>query len=125
MLVLAVARAHGVKKIIMFDIDAARAQFAETYGADKAVPIHPPFSGSLVDDAPAFAQQYARGTLAAHGIRHGFDVVVEATGAAICVQLGIAMLKFGGTLIQAGLGKPLTPVPLFALTANELTIKGT
>lgn len=26
--------------------------------------------------------------------------------------------------IQAGLGKPLTAVPLFLLTAKELTIKG-
>ncbi|KAI1324660.1 hypothetical protein F5Y16DRAFT_300828 [Xylariaceae sp. FL0255] len=37
--------------------------------------------------------------------------------------MAISMLKPGGTCIQAGLGKSMTNIPLFLVTAKELTIK--
>ncbi|KAI8280961.1 hypothetical protein K4K56_011958 [Colletotrichum sp. SAR 10_98] len=106
LLVLAVAKAYGVKKVIMFDIESSRTQFAETYGA--TVGIVPP-----KNEDPS------------HELGNGFDVIVEASGAESCIQMAIAMLKSGGTCIQAGLGETLTSVPLFLVTAKEINIRGT
>ncbi|KAF4877880.1 D-xylulose reductase A [Colletotrichum siamense] len=123
LLVLAIAKAYGVKKVIMFDIESSRTQFAETYGA--TVGIVPPKNEDPSVDSLSFYQQYAKDLNYQYDLGNGFDVTVEASGAEACIQMAVAMLKSGGTCIQAGLGKPLTPVPLFLVTAKELDIKGT
>ncbi|KAJ5642852.1 uncharacterized protein N7484_005359 [Penicillium longicatenatum] len=121
-LVIAVAKASGVRKIIVFDVEQSRMDFAVQYGADVGI-ISPNNDGS--DDALEFAQRFVAQTLKEQGLDHGVDVSVEASGVESCAQMAIAILKPGGTCIQAGLGKPLTAVPLLMLTAKELTIKGT
>lgn len=123
LLILAVAKAYGVKKVVMFDIEKSRTEFAEKYGA--TVGIVPPKTTDASKDALAFAQEYAKEISSKYDLGNGFDVTVEASGAEACVQMAVAMLKSGGTMIQAGLGKPLTAVPLFLVTAKELNIKGT
>ncbi|KAK6366324.1 hypothetical protein LTS17_010830 [Exophiala oligosperma] len=122
LLILAVAKAYGVKKIVMFDIEESRTKFAESYGADVGIVTHKNDSGK---DSLTFAQDFATEIIQKHDIGSGFDVAVEASGAEVCAQMAVCMLKAGGTCIQAGLGKPLTAVPLFLLTAKDLTIKGT
>jgi D-xylulose reductase len=140
-----VAKAYGVKTVVMFDAEESRTQFAKSYGADVA--LVPP---RIADqDSLTFATDYAREIITTYDLGAGFDVTVEASGAEICAQMAICMLKSGGTCtlppskprfvpimvfqfavtnihkgIQAGLGKPLTAVPLFMLTAKELNIKG-
>ncbi|KAI1865757.1 hypothetical protein JX265_008080 [Neoarthrinium moseri] len=121
LLILAVAKAYGVRKVIVFDIEQSRVDFAVKYGADTGVV--PPQKGQGIESL-AFAQDYANQIVKQHDIGSGFDIAVEASGAEICSQMAICMLKNGGTCIQAGLGKPLTSVPLFLLTAKELSIKG-
>lgn len=122
LLILAVARAYGVKKVVMFDIESSRTEFAEKYGA--TVGIVPPRNTDASKDSLTFAQEYAKEINSKYDLGNGFDITVEASGAEVCVQMAIAMLKGGGTMIQAGLGKPLTAVPLFLVTAKELNIKG-
>ena len=119
---LAVSKAHGVKKIVMFDVEESRAKFAQTYGAD--VGIVAPQNTDPGFDSLTFAQNYAQEILDQEKLGHGFDVIIEASGADICAQMGVFMLKPGGTMIQAGLCRPLSQVPFFAVTAKELTIKG-
>ncbi|KAL1872318.1 hypothetical protein VTK73DRAFT_1549 [Phialemonium thermophilum] len=121
LLTLAVAKAYGVKKIVMFDIEESRTQFAKAYGAHSALVM----PKNTDKDSLAFATDFAKEVISANDLGSGFDVTVEASGAEICAQMAVCMLKPGGTYIQAGLGKPLTPVPLFMVTAKELTIKGT
>ncbi|KAJ9157283.1 Alcohol dehydrogenase GroES-like domain-containing protein [Pleurostoma richardsiae] len=123
LLILAVAKAYGVKKIIMFDIEESRTKFAESYGADAGIVTSK--NDDPAKDSLTFATEYAQDMIKKHDLGHGVDVAVEASGAEICAQMAICMLKPGGTCIQAGLGKPLTAVPLFLLTAKELNIKGT
>ncbi|EOO01033.1 putative xylitol dehydrogenase protein [Phaeoacremonium minimum UCRPA7] len=123
LLILAVAKAYGLKKIVMFDIEESRTKFAESYGAD--VGIVTPKNSDPSKDSLTFSQEYAKEIVDKYELGQGFDVTVEASGAEICAQMAICMLKSGGTCIQAGLGKPLTSVPLFLLTARELNIKGT
>ncbi|KAF7552892.1 hypothetical protein G7046_g7271 [Stylonectria norvegica] len=142
LLILAVAKAYGVKKIVVFDIEESRTQFAQSYGADVAIVT--PKNTDPSKDSLTFSQEYAKEIIAKHDIGSGFDIAVEASGAEICAQMALCMLKSGGTCkseespdihpagrlpriagIQAGLGKQLTSVPLFLVTAKDLIIKGT
>ncbi|KAL4759036.1 chaperonin 10-like protein [Aspergillus foveolatus] len=106
LLVIAIAKAYGVCKIVVFDIEQSRLDFALSYGADIGV-LSPKISETE------------------HNLSHGVDISVEASGAESSAQMALTILKPGRTCIQAGLGKRLTNVPLFLLTANELTLKGT
>ncbi|EQB49585.1 alcohol dehydrogenase GroES-like domain-containing protein [Colletotrichum gloeosporioides Cg-14] len=123
LLVLAVAKAYGVKKIVMFDIEESRTKFAESYGAD--VGIVTPRNSDPSQDVLSFSQHYAREVITKYDLGYGFDVAIEASGAEICATMAICMLKAGGTCIQAGLGRPMASLPLFLITANELDVKGT
>ncbi|KAF3797539.1 putative sorbitol dehydrogenase [Colletotrichum gloeosporioides] len=123
LLILAVAKAYGVKKIVMFDIEESRTKFAESYGAD--VGIVTPRHSDPSQDVLSFSQHYAREVITKYGLGYGFDVAIEASGAEICATMAICMLKAGGTCIQAGLGRPMASLPLFLITANELDVKGT
>ncbi|TVY35029.1 putative D-xylulose reductase A [Lachnellula occidentalis] len=122
LLIMAVARSYGVKKIIAFDIEKSRVDFATSYAADIGIvsPINK-------DNKPAldFASEFIDEVLQEHGLGSGADLTIEASGAEACVQMGVVITKPGGTYIQAGLGKPLSSVPLFLFTAKELTMKGT
>ena len=95
LLTLAVAKAYGVKKIVMFDIERSRANFAESYGADVGIvmPKDTVSSNSSLD----VAQEYAEEIVKKYGEGNGFDVAVEASGAEICAQLAVCVLKSGGT----------------------------
>ncbi|CAG9951295.1 unnamed protein product [Clonostachys rosea f. rosea IK726] len=122
LLILAVAKAYGVRKVVMFDIEQSRVDFAVKYGADAG--IVPPRREESVEPL-SFAQDYSARLIKELGLGSGFDVSVEASGAEVCAQMAICLLKNGGTCIQAGLGKSLTSIPLFLLTAKELNLKGT
>jgi D-xylulose reductase len=88
-----VAKAYGVKKIVMFDVEESRTEFAKAYGADVAV-VTPKNTDK---DSLAFATDYAKEIIDTHGLGLGFDVTVEASGAEICAQMAVCMLKSGGT----------------------------
>ncbi|KAL3479490.1 chaperonin 10-like protein [Aspergillus californicus] len=126
LLVIAVAKAYGVRKILVFDIEQSRLDFALSYGADIGIlsPKDDP-SATSKEDPLAHATAFTTSVLKDHNIVHGIDISVEASGAESCAQMALTILKPGGICIQAGLGKPLTSVPLFLLTAKELNLKGT
>jgi D-xylulose reductase len=94
LLILAVAKAYGVRKVVMFDVEQSRVDFAIKYGAD--VGIVPPKKEESVESL-AYAQDYASKIIKEHGLGNGFDVSVEASGAEICAQMAICVLKNGGT----------------------------
>ncbi|KAL2811093.1 chaperonin 10-like protein [Aspergillus granulosus] len=122
LLVIAVAKAYGVRKIIVFDVEQSRLDFAVKYGADIGI-LSPKNDGSV--EPLAFAQAFTNQVSQRHGLEHGVDISVEASGAEACAQMAITILKAGGTCIQAGLGKQLTAIPLFLVTVKDLNIKGT
>ncbi|PVH74794.1 xylitol dehydrogenase [Cadophora sp. DSE1049] len=122
LLIMGVARAYGVKKIIAFDVEQSRVDFAVKYGAD--VGILSPMNTSGTEPLE-FASSFVKEVVAKHKLGSGVDLTIEASGAEACVQMGVHITKPGGMLIQAGLGKPLMAVPLSLLTAKELTMKGT
>ena len=48
---------------------------------------------------------------------------LECSGAAAALASGVSALRPGGTLVQLGLGGDMT-VPMQALTAKEITLRG-
>ncbi|KAL3434584.1 chaperonin 10-like protein [Aspergillus tetrazonus] len=122
LLVIAIAKAYGVCKVVVFDIEQSRLDFALSYGADIGV-LSPKISENV--EPLKFVSEFTSSVVREHNLGHGVDISVEASGAESSAQMALTILKPGGTCIQAGLGKRLTNVPLFLLTANELTLKGT
>lgn len=132
LLTLALARAHGARTLVAVDISAARVAFARGYipGLKAFVmPAHAPTPSpdaasaeQLQAHCMAFAASVVKESGAAHA--HGLDVVIEASGAESAIVTGLHLLRHGGTYVQAGLGRPLTLFPTFALADKELTIRG-
>jgi D-xylulose reductase len=52
------------------------------------------------------------------------DCVLECSGAEPAMQLGIHVLRKGGTFVQAGLGKPVQGMPILLMSEKELNVKG-
>lgn len=94
LLILAVAKAYGVRKVVMFDIEQSRVDFAVKYGADAGI-VSPRKDEGV--EALDFAQDYAKQVIKEHDLGSGFDVTVEASGAEVCTQMAVCMLKNGGT----------------------------
>jgi D-xylulose reductase len=109
LLVMAVAKAYGAKKIIAFDIEQSRVEFAVKYNADIGVVC--PFNTEKV--APlTFATDFMNKIIAEHGLGSGVDLTIEATGAEACVQMAVVLTKSGGTcecsIMTSGVNHDLT-----------------
>jgi D-xylulose reductase len=59
------------------------------------------------------------------GVANGVDNVIEVSGAASAIQIGIYVLRNGGSYIQTGMsGKPKVEFPIHAFSAKDLNLKG-
>ncbi|PYH91309.1 GroES-like protein [Aspergillus ellipticus CBS 707.79] len=54
----------------------------------------------------------------------GFDVVIEATGAPACIQMGVEVVRAGGTFVQTGLGPRNVDFPIGRVVQKEVALKG-
>ncbi|KAJ4316222.1 hypothetical protein N0V94_005570 [Neodidymelliopsis sp. IMI 364377] len=52
------------------------------------------------------------------------DTVIEASGAASSINMGIHLLRPGGKYVQTGVGKPKIEFPIVALSNKELMFRG-
>jgi threonine dehydrogenase-like Zn-dependent dehydrogenase len=82
---LAALKASGVRRILCLDRRPRRLALAQAWGA-----------AGVFDDCAAL------GTAAAELHPHGTDIVVEAAGSPELLAAGIALTRFGGTLVLAG-----------------------
>ncbi len=91
---MAVARAYGVSKIIAFDIDQGRVDFAKKYNADIGIvcPINKEGKEPL-----AFSTDFINAVIKEHGLGSGVDLTIEASGAEACVHMGVVITKPAGT----------------------------
>ncbi|KDQ55069.1 hypothetical protein JAAARDRAFT_37593 [Jaapia argillacea MUCL 33604] len=117
---MAVAKALGASRIIAVDIVPARLEFAKQYAATD---VYLPPALKEGETKLQFSERNAAAMKAALGI-DGLDVVVDASGAEVSIQTGILVAKAGGTYVQVGMGAPQATLPIMALLAKELTIKG-
>lgn len=110
----AASRAMGARKIVCVDVNASRLEFARTFAATHT---YQPTNGDT-------SEEIARTIQKVHELDEGADIVLEATGAEICIEAGIHVLKKGGTFVQAGLGKPKIQFPITTLSEKEINMKG-
>jgi L-idonate 5-dehydrogenase len=101
------ARRAGAQEIVATDLTAFTLGMARAAGADATL--------DMAADPQALAPFGAdKGT---------FDVLFECSGAAPALAAAIGALRPGATIVQLGLGGDML-VPMQALTAKELILKG-
>lgn len=94
MLVMAVAKAYGAKTIIASDISPHRLAFAKQYAATHT--FVPP-KRNEDQEIMAWNRDIAGQMIKEAGLDMGVDLVVECSGAEAPQQLGITLLRHGGT----------------------------
>ncbi len=101
------ARRAGADLIVATDLSDFTLAMAKRVGADEVINM-----GSMPGGLEKFAPN--KGT---------FDVLYECSGAAPALTAGITAMRPGGTIMQLGLGGDMT-LPMMAITAKELSLKG-
>jgi D-xylulose reductase len=98
LLIIAVAKACAVRRIIVFDIEESRVNFACQYGAHVGI-VAPQFDRSI--DSLTNAENFTSEVIREQGLDYGVDVAIEASGAEICAQMAVTILKPGGTCTKS------------------------
>lgn len=111
----AVAKAFGAARVVVVDILERKLEFARGF-VDGVRTFVPNKEDGSETSATRLVEENELGD--------GGDVVLEATGAEPCIQMGVHLLKMGGTFVQAGLGKSLLQFPMVRMSEKELTMKG-
>jgi len=94
-MVMAVAQAFGVSKILAFDVIQKRVEFAKGFGADYVTLVPPKPEGTTYHD---WAEAWKVSALAEAGVDSwGVDVVVEASGAEAAMHACMSFVHIGGT----------------------------
>ena len=94
-MVMAVAQAFGISKIIAFDVIQKRVEFAKGFGADYVTLVPPKPVGTTYHD---WAEAWKVSALAEAGVDSwGVDVVVEASGAEAAMHACMSFVHIGGT----------------------------
>lgn len=94
-MVMAVAQAFGISKILAFDIIEKRVEFAKGFGADYASLVPPKLENITYHE---WAEDWKVSALAEAGVDSwGVDVVVEACGAESAMHAGMSFVHMGGT----------------------------
>jgi D-xylulose reductase len=93
LLSMAVARAFGAETVVGVDINEERVKFAGEYAATHV------FRAGKGESAEEGAERLKKEC----ELGDGPDAAIDATGAEACIQIGIHVLRSGGTYVQAGM----------------------
>lgn len=122
LLVAAVARQFGAHRIILVDILEKKLEFArsylgvETFCADiKSTPE---------DDAAKLLKEFDLEEFGIDTTGGKIDTVIEASGAASSINMGVHLLRPGGKYVQTGVGKAKIEFPIVAVSNKELMFRG-
>lgn len=110
LLIAMIARVFDAVPVAVCDAVAVRRQSALRLGADK---VFAPDSPDLEKEVTDLASE-------------GFEVVFEASGAAMALRQAFRLVGAGGTIVQVGtLGTEDIPLPANQIMARELQVLGT
>jgi D-xylulose reductase len=121
-LVAAVARQFGALRIVVVDILEKKVEFVrgflgvETFVADVA--------RTPEEDAERLLKEFELEEEGIDTVGGKIDTVIEASGAASSINMGIHLLRPGGKYVQTGVGKPKIEFPIVALSNKELMFRG-
>ncbi|KAG8742338.1 hypothetical protein FRC10_001619 [Ceratobasidium sp. 414] len=123
-LCMAVAKALGARRIVAIDIAQHRLEFAKQYAATDAFlpPKMEEGESKLAYSARASEDLKKQLGLSDRG-DDSIDVVIDASGAEVCVQMGFYIIRVGGTYVQVGMGGD-PQVPFGMMMVKELTVRG-
>lgn len=107
-LAILVARHAGAREIVATDLSPAPLALARRIGADAAFDLRA---------EPAALEPFGKD-------KGHFDVVFEASGSGAALAGAIGAARPGATIVQLGLGGEV-PLPVNALVAKEITLRGT
>ncbi|KAK4705582.1 hypothetical protein P7C70_g620, partial [Phenoliferia sp. Uapishka_3] len=125
LLAMSVAKALGAKTVIAVDVIEGRLTFAKEFAATD---YYLPSKMQEGEDRITYSRRSADELRARFGFGErgptGVDLVVDCTGAEICIQTGLFIAKHGGKFVQVGMGAENVTVPITQILAKELTVKG-
>lgn len=101
------ARRAGADHIMATDLSDFTLGMAKQVGADEVINM---------GKTPDGLEKY-------HAEKGTFDILYECSGAAPALTAGIHAMRPGGTIMQLGLGGDMS-LPMMAITAKELSLKG-
>lgn len=107
-LAAAVARKFGAATVTVVDVFDSKLKLAKDIGAATHT-FNSKTSGSISESFPT-------------GVKP--DVVLECTGAEVCVQQGVLALKAGGRFVQVGNAGGYVNFPITEFATKELTLFG-
>ncbi|RCI00833.1 hypothetical protein CU097_015669 [Rhizopus azygosporus] len=120
LLTAAAAKAAGATHVTIADRDPTRLAFAKEYCADEA--IHLTGARRVDQDSNDFAKEEAEKI-----INSGFkpvNVVFDCTGAEICVQMAVYLVKNSGCIVLVGMGASVQSISVADVSAREVDVKG-
>lgn len=109
MFVIQLLRIKGCKHIIAVDLEAERLELARKLGAEFAFVPGDPELGKKVNELTA---------------NRGVDCAIEVVGIGPTVQLGISLLRKGGTITLLGNLSPEVVIPMQAVVTKQLRLQG-
>jgi L-idonate 5-dehydrogenase len=108
-LCLMAARLAGAREVVATDLMDATLAVARNVGADR--------THNTRDEPDALARYAAD--------KGYFDAAFECSGSGAALAAAIPVVRPGGTIVQVGLGGAETSVPLNAIVAKEICLRGT
>lgn len=131
LLVQSVAKAYAAKTVIGIDLSQSRLDLASNVlrcadGVFTPPPTPKKQDGSIpaADEGSEYSAQIAQMIKDQFNLGEGPEVVIDATGAQSCIQMGVHLCKKGGTYVQAGMGKENIVFPITVACIRDLTIRG-
>ncbi|GAA5894351.1 hypothetical protein JCM5296_005146 [Sporobolomyces johnsonii] len=126
LLTCAVAKGLGARQVIAVDIREPQLQFAKDNGLvdDYFVWPQPPKDGTRLAYSKRCTEEMQKRFGFTERGPAGVDLVVDCSGAEVCIQMGIFLLRHGGQLVHVGTGPSDVNVPVSTVLVKELTIKG-
>ncbi|ENI03964.1 hypothetical protein COCC4DRAFT_141001 [Bipolaris maydis ATCC 48331] len=115
LLCAAVARQFGALRVVVVDVLEGKLGFARGYlGCD-----------TFLARGEESAEEGAERLLRTFGLGvESVDTVIEASGAAKSIEMGILVLRPGGKFVQTGLGRAKVEFPIVAMSQKELMVRG-
>lgn len=122
LLVAAVARQFGAHRIILVDILEKKLEFARNYLSTETFCAD--IKNTPEDDAAKLLAEFGLEESGNDTEGGKVDTVIEASGAASSINMGIHLLRPGGKYVQTGVGKAKIEFPIVAVSNKELMFRG-
>jgi len=125
LLAMAVAKACGANRVIGIDIVQSRLDFARKY---VATDVYLPPKANEGESKMEFSKRVAADISKTLNIpdrgENALDLIIDASGAEVCIQMALFLVKQGGTFVQVGMGNSEIQIPVTLLLIKEVNFKG-